>query len=121
MYVTMVNLLDCCSKADARVAHVELGVVLSNEDISKDPPGSHRQVQTHESRNALRLSKLGHLKDILRSSERELLSSDDEVNDGEVVEGVAVNDVLSGAGKGLPPTDHFVDSISFRCGANQQA
>ncbi len=41
--------------------------VLTDEDISQDPPLAHGQVQPHEARDALCHSKLGHLADDVRT------------------------------------------------------
>ena len=59
-----VNLfLDSVSKSNSHIAHVEFRIEFANENISQNPPGSHWEFKTKESRNTLSLSQLGYLKE----------------------------------------------------------
>ena len=74
------------SEANPVIAHVELGVVRSNEDIAQDPDGAHgrRNVQAHEAGQTDRLAELGDLHDVVVRLEGEVHSSNVEVDVREV-------------------------------------
>ena len=66
-YVSFIELnvnlfLDSISKSNSHIAHVKFRIEFANENISQNPPGSHWEFKTKESRNTLSLSKLGYLK-----------------------------------------------------------
>ena len=67
-------------KAESLVSVVELGVVGAEEDIAEDPERSvwWWDVEAHEARDALLLTSLFDLQDVLTALEWELLASDDE-------------------------------------------
>ena len=66
-YVSFIELnvnlfLDSIGKSNSHIAHVKFRIVFANENISQNPPGSHWEFKTKESRNTLSLSQLGYLK-----------------------------------------------------------
>lgn len=51
------------SETDTLLAHIKDGVVLANEDITKNPHGMFGDIQTHEAQQTYRMSELSYLEE----------------------------------------------------------
>ena len=85
------------SESNPVVAHIELSVVGSDENVAQDPDGAHGggDVESHEAGQADFLAKLGHLHHIVGGREREVHPADVEDDIRQVGQAGAVNDVLA--------------------------
>ena len=66
-FIELINVnlfLDSISKSNSHIAHVKFRIEFANKNISQNPPGSHWEFQTKESRNTLSLSQLAYLKKV---------------------------------------------------------
>lgn len=92
--------LDSLGKSNSLVAHIEFGVIFSNEYISKDPPRSHWKFQTSDARDTLSNTKLCDLKNIIFSTKFVLLTANCECQKWQGINEVAINGILP-IGNGL--------------------
>ena len=74
------------SEANPVIAHVELCVVRADKDISQNPDWAHRRwnVQTHEARETDGLPELRYFHDVIIRLQREVHTSNVEVDVREV-------------------------------------
>jgi len=92
--------LNSLSPAKTEVLVIEDGVVGADEDVTKDEEWSDLwgKINALEAREADGLSTSGDLEDVVSWGEREGVSTDDDVDGGEVGDGIAVEDSLATSG-----------------------